>query len=373
MLVKSYKTLPITVERGEGCRIWDDEGNRYLDMYAGHAVAATGHCHPKVVDAISRQAARLVFYSNVVDLKIRREATALLLSHAPAGISSALFANSGAEANENALKMAVLQTGRRKIVTFEGGWHGRTLLALNVTSNEKYRRQAPYIVPEIVDCPFGDTAALREVIDRRTAAVILEPVQSMAGCRTASAAFFQELRELTRQVGAYLIYDEVQTGIGRTGTMFFAGRHNVVPDIISLAKGIASGVPLCANLVASHVAERVEYGQFGATYGAGPLAMAAMKATLEVISEERLLERVTEVSGYLRDALIQAGAREVLGIGHLIGVRTHLLAADLQKRLLERRVITGSSDDPHILRLLPPLTLTLAEAEEFITIFKEAL
>lgn len=372
MFIKSYKTLPITVERGEGCRVWDEQGNCYLDMYAGHAVASTGHCHPRVVSAISEQASRLIFYSNVVDLKVRREATELLLSYAPVGIKHALFANSGAEANENAMKMAVLQTGRHKIVTFKGGWHGRTLLALNVTANEKYRRHAPYIVPEIVDCPFGDIVAARRAIDEQTAAVILEPVQSMAGCRTASAEFFQELRELTQHTGAYLIYDEVQTGIGRTGSMFFAGRYSVIPDIISLAKGIASGVPLSANLVATHIAERVEYGQFGATYGAGPLAMAAMKATLEVIAEEHLLERVVEVSAYLRNALTGL-VQEVLGIGHLIGVRTTVPAIELQKRLLERRVLTSTSDDPYVLRLLPPLTLTIPEAEEFMATFKEAL
>lgn len=374
--VKTYKTLPLTIERGEGVYVWDTEGRRYLDMYAGHAVASTGHAHPHVARAISDQAHRLIFYSNVVDLEIRHRAAEKLLSfvYTHDGINSVLFANSGAEANENALKMAVLQTGRKKIVAFEGGFHGRTLLATNVTGNQKYRDQAPYRIDEVAIAPFGDVEALRALVDDETAAVIVEPIQSMAGCRMAGPEFYHALRETTRACGAYLVYDEVQTGIGRTGRMFFSGRHGVVPDIICLAKGIGSGVPLSAVLVTKEIADKVQYGEFGATYGAGPLAMAAMIATLEVIEREGLLARVGEVGAWLAHALeATPGVEATYGLGLLLGVRTHAPAAELQKRLLDRGVIVGGSDDPHVMRLLPPLVLTREQAEEFMTVFEECI
>jgi acetylornithine/N-succinyldiaminopimelate aminotransferase len=374
--VKSYKMLPVTLERGKGAYVWADDGRKFLDMYAGHAVASTGHAHPRVAKAIADQAHTLIFYSNVVDLKIRHRAVQKLLKYvyAPGGISSALFANSGAEAIENALKMAINQTGRKKIVAFEGSFHGRTLLATNVTGNDKYRQQAPFLLPDVVFCPFGDLEAVRAAVDGDTAAVILEPVQSMAGCRTAPAEFFQGVRALCTEQGAYLVYDEVQTGIGRTGRMFFAGTHGVVPDAICLAKGIGSGVPLSCVLVSEAIAAKVQYGQYGATYGAGPLAMAAMLATLEVIEDEGLLANVGAVGAYLRGALSATpGVEEVLGVGFLVGIRTALPAAELQARLLDRGVIVGTSDEPNVMRLLPPLTLSKGEADEFLAAFRSAL
>ena len=374
--VKTYKTLPVTLERGEGVWVWDTDGRRYLDMYAGHAVASTGHAHPHVAGAIADQAHRLVFYSNVVDLDVRRRAAELLLSfvYEHGGITSALFANSGAEAIENALKMAVGQTGRRKIIAFEGGFHGRTLLAANVTGTEKYRKQAPYAIADVAILPFGDTAAALDAIDGETAAVLLEPVQSMAGCRMAAPEFYRALREATAERGAYLVYDEVQTGIGRTGNMFFAGRHGVVPDIICLAKGIASGVPLSAVLVSKAIADRVQYGEYGATYGAGPIAMAAMLATLEVIVSESLLANVDETGAFLAAELARMpGVEAVHGLGFLLGVRTSRPASELQSALLERGVIVGTSDDPAVLRLLPPLVLRRAEAQLFLETLADVL
>jgi acetylornithine/succinyldiaminopimelate/putrescine aminotransferase len=374
--VKTYKTLPITLTRGAGVYVWDEDGKRYLDMYAGHAVASTGHAHPRVADAIAEQARRLIFYSNIVDLEIRHRAAEKLLSYvyAHGGISSVLFANSGAEAIENALKMAVLQTGRKKILAFDGGFHGRTLLATNVTGNEKYRRQAPYHLDEIEILPFGDAAALAAAVDDDTAAVVIEPIQSMAGCRMAAPEFYQTLRDVTTEHGAYLVYDEVQTGIGRTGKMFFAGRHGVVPDIICLAKGIGSGIPLSAVLVTKAIADRVQYGEFGATYGAGPIAMAAMLATLEVIESEGLLANVADVGELLTAELLATpGVEEVRGLGFLLGIKTARPASELQAALLERGVIVGTSDDPYVLRLLPPLVLRTYEAEEFLAAFRDVL
>jgi len=375
-LVNTYKALPLTLERGDGVWVWDATGRQYLDMYSGHAVASTGHAHPHVAGAIASQAQRLIFYSNVVDLEIRNRATEKLLSFiaAPNGITRALFANSGAEAIENALKMAVRHTGRTKLVAFEGGFHGRTLLACNVTGTAKYRDQAPYRIEDVVVVPFGDIDAARAAIDDRTAAVLIEPVQSMAGCRMAEPAFYRFLREASGQHGALLVYDEVQTGIGRTGRMFFSGRDGVVPDLICLAKGIASGVPLSAVLVSEAVADRIAFGEYGATYGAGPIAMAAMLATLDVIERESLLANVAETGAHLRASLLGIeGVESVDGLGFLLGVRTPARAAQLQAALLDAGVIVGTSDDPFVVRLLPPLILRRPEADVFLDAFAGAL
>jgi acetylornithine/N-succinyldiaminopimelate aminotransferase len=357
-LLKTFKRFPLEIERAEGVHVFDVEGRKYLDFYAGHAVASTGHCHPRVVRAIQDQAAKLIFYSNVAGLRLRDEAAALLVSTAPEGYPQVLFANSGAEANENALKMARRHTGRAGVVAMTGGFHGRTAGAVSVTGVEKYRKASVPLVPGVSFIPFGDLGAADAAVTSETAAVILEPVQSMAGVKTASPEYFQGLRSICDRKGALLIYDEVQTGIGRTGTMFFAGRHGVRPDLITLAKGIASGVPLSAVLPRDFIAAKVAYGDYGATFGAGPIAMAAMKATLDVILEEKLLENVVRTSEIaIRRLASVPGVQEVRGLGFLLGLKIGGDAAKVQAELLRQGVIVGTADEPGVLRLLPPLTL----------------
>jgi acetylornithine/N-succinyldiaminopimelate aminotransferase len=357
-LLKTFKRFPLEIERAEGVHVFDVEGRKYLDFYAGHAVASTGHCHPRVVRAIQDQAAKLIFYSNVAGLRLRDEAAALLVSTAPEGYPQVLFANSGAEANENALKMARRHTGRAGVVAMTGGFHGRTAGAVSVTGVEKYRKASVPLVPGVSFIPFGDLGAADAAVTSETAAVILEPVQSMAGVKTASPEYFQGLRSICDRKGTLLIYDEVQTGIGRTGTMFFAGRHGVRPDLITLAKGIASGVPLSAVLPRDFIAAKVAYGDYGATFGAGPIAMAAMKATLDVILEEKLLENVVRTSEIaIRRLASVPGVQEVRGLGFLLGLKIGGDAAKVQAELLRQGVIVGTADEPGVLRLLPPLTL----------------
>ncbi len=364
-LLRTYRRMPIDLARGEGVYVWDTMGTRYLDFYAGHAVASTGHCHPRVVQAIQDQAAKLIFYSNVAGLPLRTQAARLLVEAAPSGFTHAFFANSGAEANEAALKMARKHTGRTDVAAMQGGFHGRTAGAMSVTGVDKYR-VAP-LVPGTTFIPFGNIAAAAAAISERTAAVILEPIQSMAGVKTAGAEYFQGLRTLCDRHGALLIYDEVQTGIGRTGQMFFAPRHGVSPDLITLAKGIASGVPLSAVLVSAPVAERVQYGEHGATFGAGPLAMAAMKATLEVMRDEKLPENAASVGAVLAERLRAVkGVAEVRGAGLLLGIKVAGDAAALQKALLGEGVIVGTADEPGVLRLLPPLTLQKGHVDDFL-------
>jgi acetylornithine aminotransferase/acetylornithine/N-succinyldiaminopimelate aminotransferase len=366
-LLRTYKALPLELARGEDVWVWDTAGRKYLDLYAGHAVCSTGHCHPRVVEAIQRQAASLLFYSNVAGFPLREEAAMLLLKHA-VGFAAVLFANSGAEANENALKMARRHTGRTEVVAMTGGFHGRTAGAISVTGIEKYRKTSEPLVPGASFVPFGEVPALTD----RTAAVLIEPIQSMAGVKTAPPEYFRKIRDLCTRNGTVLIYDEVQTGIGRTGTMFYAGRHGVTPDLVSLAKGIGSGIPLSAVLVSKEIADRVQYGEYGATFGAGPVAMAAMKATLEVVEE--LLPNVRETGAHLRDTSAAiAGVLEVRGEGFLVGLKTSADVPALQKALLARGVIVGTADEPGVLRLLPPLTLRKEHVDHFAKVLKDEL
>lgn len=369
-LLKSFPFLPVEVVRGQGSYVYDASGERYLDMYAGHAVCSTGHCHPHVVAALQEQIGKLMFYSNAIRMPIREQAADRLMAHAPPGFGQVFFSNSGAEANENALKLARRFTGRSKIIAMEKSWHGRTVGALSVTDAPKVRAQGGPLLPDVAFVPFGEVPE----IDPRTAAVILEPVQSMAGVRTASADYFVELRRRCDAAGAVLIFDEVQTGMGRCGTMLFSGTHGVAPDIITLAKGIASGIPLSATVVCDRLAESVDYGEYGTTFGAGPVAMAGMIATLDVLECEGVLQSVRDTGVWLREQLLELpGVVETRGMGLLVGVKTEFETKAVQNALLERRVLCGGSGEPGVLRLLPPLTLSRNEAEQCLGAMKDAL
>ncbi len=360
-LVRTYATLPIEVERGEDVHVFDSSGKRYLDLYAGHAVCSTGHCHPKVVRAIQAQAEKLLFYSNVVGSGIRERAAASLVRHMPG--YSVLFSSSGAEANEDALKLVRKVTGRDGIIAMERGFHGRTAGAMSVTGSPKMR-VGPQ-VPGVRFVPFGEVP---EITDQ-TAAVLLEPIQSMAGVQSVSGEYVKELRKRCDQAGAFLVYDEVQTGIGRTGEMFFSGKYGVSADLVTLAKGIGSGFPLAAVLVRDSIAEKVAIGDFGHTYGGGPVAMAALEATLEVVAE--LLPNVKETGAYLREKL--GGFGEVRGQGFLLGLKIAGNAQDLLGALLERGIIVGGSGEPDVIRLLPPLTLQKSHVDAFMVELDAAL
>jgi acetylornithine aminotransferase/acetylornithine/N-succinyldiaminopimelate aminotransferase len=344
------------------------DGDRYLDLYGGHAVVSTGHSHPRIVRAIADQAARLIFYSNLVYNDTRARAAKKLVEIAPSLLAKTFFVNSGTEANENAMKIARKLTGREKIISFEGGFHGRTPGSLAATGLAKYREGIAPQLPGHVYAPFGDIEGLERLVDEEVAAVILEPIQSMGGVRMGSPEFYQALRKLTDRANAMLIYDEVQTGMGRTGEFFFAGRFDVVPDMVTLAKGIASGVPMGAVLMTEEIASEIKAGDLGTTFGGGPIAAAALEATIDVIRDEGLLENVRANSEYLLDELKQIPAvEEVRGLGYLIGIKFKGDSAKpYQQALLERKIITGLADDASVLRLLPPLTLKRLEIEMFL-------
>jgi len=366
----TYKKMPIAAERGEGVWIYTSDGDKYLDLYGGHAVAGTGHCHPHVVNAIRRQAGELLFYSNLVYSNARARAAEKLVSIAPDALTKTFFCNSGTEANENAMRMARLATGREKIITFSGGFHGRTADAISATFLGKYRELGKPNVPGHVEAEFGNVESVRALADDTVAAIMLEPIQSMAGVRMAQPEFYRALRSLCDERGIVLIYDEVQTGVGRTGQWFFAGSEaagGVVPDVVTLAKALGSGVPVGACLVTDAIASHIKENDLGTTFGGGMLAMAAVTATLEAIEQDRMLENVRRVEAYLRRRLRENNQVEAVhGLGFLLGIEFKENAAAVHKRLLERKIITGTSSNPKVLRLLPPLCLTEAQVDEFV-------
>ncbi len=374
----TYKKFPFAPARGEGCWVETSEGERYLDLYGGHAVCATGHCHPRVVAALREQAGRLLFYSNVVYSDVRAEAAERLVGRAPAGLTKAFFCNSGTEANENAMRLARMRTGRERVVTFTGGFHGRTADSISATFLGRYREIGRPNVPGHLCAEFGSVESVAALADETVAAVMLEPVQSMAGVTMAPPEFYRGLRRLCDERGMLLVFDEVQTGVGRTGSWFFAGSEaagGVVPDVVTLAKALGSGVPVGACLTTEGVASAIRENDLGTTFGGGMLAMAAVVATLEAVEEDGMLANARAVEAFLRGSLAGVpGVAGVRGLGLLLGIEfDEPVSAKVNKALLERRIITGTSSDPRVLRLLPPLCLAEEEAGLFVEALKEVL
>jgi len=371
----TYKKMPIAAERGDGVWLYTSDGDKYLDLYGGHAVAGTGHCHPHVVKAIREQAEQLLFYSNLVYSGVRARAAEKLVSLAPASLTKTFFCNSGTEANENAMRMARMTTGREQIITFSGGFHGRTADAISATFLGKYRELGKPNVPGHLQAEFGDIESVRRIADESVAAIMLEPIQSMAGVRMAEPGFCRALREVCDERGIVLIYDEVQTAVGRTGEWFFAGSaegDGVVPDVITLAKALGSGIPVGACLVTDQIASGIKENDLGTTFGGGMLAMAAVTATLEAIEADGMLKNVKMVEAYLRERLRKVEqVVAVHGLGFLLGIEFVDKAAPVHQKLLERKIITGTSSNPNVLRLLPPLCLQSAEVDLFVSALQQ--
>ena len=370
--VATYAKMNIAVERGAGAWIWTSDGEKYLDLYGGHAVCATGHAHPHVVEAIQKQAEKVLFYSNLVYSEIRAKAAEKLVSIAPESIAKAFFCNSGTEANENAMRMARFATKREKVITFTGGFHGRTADSISATFLGNYRNLGKPNVPHHVCAEFGNLESVRELADADTAAIMLEPIQSMAGVTEAAPEFFKGLQEICNEHGIVLIFDEVQTGIGRTGNWFFGGSSLadfVEPDIITLAKSLGSGVPVGACLVNDCIADVIKTNDLGTTFGGGMLAMAAVLATIEAIENDKMRENISEIENYLRERLKEI--EEVVGLrgkGGLLGIEFAENCKTIHQKLLENKIITGTSSNPNVLRLLPPLCVKKEEIDLLIDI-----
>jgi acetylornithine/succinyldiaminopimelate/putrescine aminotransferase len=356
--------MPVRPVRGRGVWLIDEDGREWLDAYGGHAVAATGHSHPHVARAIAEQAATLLFYSAAVPLPQRDLLAREIAARCPRPLDRVFLCNSGAEANENALHLARRVTGRSGIVSLEGGWHGRTVATIACTDGPKYEAWARGAgMPLSRRVPFDDVAALERTVDQSTAALILEPVQGLAGARDCAPQFLQAAREICDRAGAALIFDEVQCGVGRCGAFTAAETYGVVPDALTLAKGLASGLPAGAVVVGPKLGAGVQTGDLGSTFGGGPVACAAALATLEVIDREGLIANAIAVGDHLRRGALALGVPRVSGRGLLLGLHLGRAAAAIQQALFSRRILTGTATDPEVLRLLPPLTLTQSEAD----------
>lgn len=371
-----YPLFDINIVKGEGCHVWDSEGQEYLDLYGGHAVISIGHCHPHYVEKLTQQLNTLGFYSNSVINRLQEQLAERLGKACGYDNYQLFLVNSGAEANENALKLASFHTGRKRILAASKAFHGRTSLAVEATDNPKI--VAPVNANGHVQfLPLNDLEAFQsELAKGDVAAVIVECIQGVGGIRLATSEFMQGLRKACSENGTVLICDEIQCGYGRSGK-FFAHQHTGVrPDLITCAKGIGNGFPMGAVLISPQF--KAVFGQLGTTFGGNHLACAAALAVLDVIEEEHLVENAASVGGYLLAQLKTLAAEtpsivDVRGEGLMIGIEFSDSIKPLRTRLVkEQHVFTGAAST-NILRLLPPLSLTKAEADDFLSRLKQVL
>src|SRR5512143_1555323 len=367
-----YSMLPFTPVRGVGVYLENAAGRRVLDLYGGHAVAALGYGHRDLSETLARQSRDLVFQTNALPLKVRDEAAEKLAAFGPPGLGRVFFVNSGAEANENALRLAFKVTGRTKIVAMEGSFHGRTAAAAAVTwGAAKSWYGFPRTPFDVQFVPRNDAQALAAAVDSSTAAVIIEPVQGLAGAFDFAPEFLHAIRAACDKAGALYIIDEVQTGMGRLGAPFGAQLYDVRPDLLTVAKGLGGGFPCGAVLMPQSIAAELKPGALGTTFGGGPVACAAMKTVIEVIERDKLLANVREVSATIRATCKVGPVESIQGQGFLLGLRTRPKAAAVRDALLARDILAGTSADPHVLRLLPPLILSAEHVQRLAAVLKE--
>jgi len=369
-----YPLFDIAIDRGKGCKVWDETGQEYLDLYGGHAVISIGHCHPHYIDMMTRQLNKLGFYSNSVINPLQQQLAQRLGKACGYEDYSLFLVNSGAEANENAMKLASFYNGRTRILSLEKAFHGRTSLAVEVTNN-------PKIIAPINDnghvtyLPLNDLNAWRTEIEKGdVCACIIECIQGVGGIRMVNKEFMQGLRQLCDETNTILICDEIQCGYGRSGK-FFAHQHlDVKPDLITVAKGIGNGFPMSGLLISPKF--KAVYGQLGTTFGGNHLACTAALAVLDVMEDEQLVENARIVGEYLIERLKEEQLPHVVdtrGVGLMIGVELDMPYKEIRTRLVkEQHCFTGCSGT-NVIRLLPPLCLTKADADDFIQRFKNVL
>lgn len=364
-LAPVYAQFPLEVVDADGVYLNTRDGRRVLDLYGGHAVAALGYNHPRWVEALTRQAKALAFQSNAVPLDVRKRAATKLAKFCGLGLDTVFFINSGAEANENALKLALKVTGRREVIAVEGSFHGRTAAAGAVTWGAQKKwygfPQAPFDVKFVSRTDF---AAARAAITEKTGAVIVEPVQGVAGALDLPKQLLATLRERCSETGTALIFDEVQCGVGRTGHPFAANLYGVTPDMITTAKALGAGFPVSALLLSDAMASHLKLDDLGTTFGGGPMACAMVEAVVDIIESENLLENVRLRSQEMRERCVVGPVKGTQGAGFLLGLRTERPAKDVQADLLKANILTGTSGDPHIVRILAPYVLKTEHVEQ---------
>lgn len=379
----TYARQPIVFVRGEGATLWDSEGREYLDFLAGIAVVQVGHCHPHIAEAIAQQACTLMHVSNLFHNPLQAKLAERLCSLA--GMEKVFFCNSGAEANEAALKIA-RKWGKQKrgsdcyeIITFEGSFHGRTMGTVTATAQPKYQTPFAPLVPGFRYAPLNDLAALDELISEKTCAVMIEPIQGESGVKVASPEFLAGVRALCDEAEVLLICDEVQCGMGRTGRFLASHQANIRPDIVTMAKGIADGFPMGACLARGAAANTLVPGDHGSTFAGQPLACAASLATLDVLENENLMARAEAVGSHFRaglNALRQSfpdRITEVRGLGLMVGLQlAQPEAKRLHRHLLDNGIIVNAVGDS-ILRFVPPLVVTAADCDRVVDALREGL
>jgi acetylornithine/N-succinyldiaminopimelate aminotransferase len=369
-LAPVFAQYPIEVTEARGVWLTTKDGRRILDLYGGHAVAALGYAHPGWTRALTSQAAACNFQSNAVPMAVRSRAAERLVRFSQLPFTSVFFVNSGAEANENALKLAFRITKRQKIVAIEGSFHGRTAAAGAITWGARDKwfgfPRTPFDVSFI---PRRAVAAIAAHVTEETAAVIVEPVQGVGGAFDLGAEYLAMLRRRCDATGAILIFDEVQCGVGRTGEPFAANLYGVTPDMITTAKALGNGFPCAALLMSARVAAALTLDSLGTTFGGGPMACAVIEAVIEAIESENLLARVRRVGAYIRATCMVGPVVAHQGAGFLTGLVTSCPAKDVHAALLARGILTGTSSDPQVVRLLPPYILE----EEHVDLLRDAL
>jgi len=369
-LAHVYAMLPLEVVDAQGVYLNTNDGRRILDMYGGHAVAALGYGHPRWVEALTKQAKALAFQTNVVHVDIRRRAATRLAQFCGLDLDTVFFVNSGAEANENALKLALKSTKAGKVVAVEGSFHGRTAAAGAVTwGAQKKWYGFPRTPFEVEFIPRGDIAAIEGAVKDDTAAVIVEPIQGVGGAIDMPKEFLQALRHRCSEIGSLLIFDEVQCGVGRTGFPFAANMYGVTPDIITTAKALGAGFPVSAVLLANHVAMELKMDDLGTTFGGGPMACAIVEAVLDIIEDENLLDNVQKRSAQIRETCLVGPVTGTQGAGLLLGLKTSRPAKEVHAELLKRGILTGTSGDPNVIRILAPFVIQ----REHVEMLRDAL
>ena len=369
-----FSEKPIQIEEGDSSYLYDDSGTEYLDMGASYACVPLGHDHDAVQSAVNEQLSKLTYVQASYPNATRTELYELLADTAPDPIGKVWLCNSGTEANEAALKFARSATGNSKLVATMQGFHGRTMGSLATTWKDKYKKPYEPLIGDVDFVPYDDPEAMEEAVDEDTAGVIVEPVQGEGGINPASDEFLKHTREVTEEAGAALIFDEVQTGMGRTGTLWAAEQSGVVPDMVTAAKGLGNGLPIGATLCRDWIADN--YGSHASTFSGGPVISAAAEATVSTIVDEEIPAHAADIGEYLRGQLEEAvgdAAREIRGEGLMVGIEVKRGANRLLKELALNHQILALPAGRTVVRLLPPLTITEEEADTVVEAMSEVL
>jgi acetylornithine/LysW-gamma-L-lysine aminotransferase len=376
-MAQVYQKFKLVIEKGSGATLWDINGKSYVDCMGGYGVSIVGHCHPKVVEAIQKQAAKLITCHGSLYNETRAELLEKLVKISPRGLDNVYLCNGGAEAVECAIKLARKHTGKNEIIAFTGSYHGKTLGALSATWNPKYREPFEPLVPGFKFVPFGKIDKVEQAVTEKTAAILVEPIQGESGIHVSPDGFLEALRKLCSERGILLIFDEVQTGLGRTGKMWASEHWGVVPDVMCVAKGIAGGVPMGATIATSDIMSSLKIGDHTSTFGGNPLACAAASATIDVIVEEKLVKRAAITGEYFKKQLSQIQeqfkiVREVRGLGLMLGMELRFDVQDILLKAVSYGVILLYAGKT-VLRFLPPLVIEKSQIDTVIKVLKNII